>query len=88
MTTKENVAGSAYVAPAWRGQENWLQYKSGELKGYLETRGESALGGFGSPSDGSPEVSGPITIDISEKQTIPSIKEKLNALLNTLVYKY
>lgn len=85
MTTKENVAGSAYVAPAWDRTGELVTIKSGELKGYLETRGESALGGFGSPSDGSPEVPGPISIDINEKQTIPSIKEKLNALLNTLV---
>lgn len=85
MTTKENVAGSAYIAPAWESTGELVTINSGELKGFLETRGELALGGYGSPSDGSPEVPGPITIDINEKQTIPSIKEKLNALLNTLV---
>lgn len=80
----ENVPGSSYVSPIWERTGEFVKIKSGELKGYLEIRGEMAQGGFGSVSDGSPEVPGPLSIDIDERQTIPSLKEKLNALLYTL----
>lgn len=80
MTIKENVTGSSYVAPAWEGTGDLVTIRSGQLRGYIETRGEFAQGAIGSISDGSPDG----VVNIDEKQTIPSIKEKLNELLNLL----
>lgn len=80
MVVKENVVGSSYLSPAWENTGQLVNVKNGELKGYLEVRGEFAQGAIGSVTDGSPD--GVITID--EKQIIPSIKERLNELLYTM----
>lgn len=80
MIVKENIPGSSYLSPAWKNTGELVKIKSGELKGLMEVRGEYAFGGIGSPSDGSPDG----VVNIDESQTIPSIKEKLNEILNVL----
>ena len=81
LTVQVNTPGSKYISPAWEINGQLTVIKSGQLKGLLESRGEFGVGAIGSGTDGSPDG----VINIDEDQTIPSIKEKLNALLNTLV---
>lgn len=81
MTTAPNATGSYYLSPAWQFSGQLVNISSGQMKGLLESRGEYAVGATNSPTDGSPDG----VINIDEGQIIPSIKEKLNTLLNTMV---
>lgn len=81
LTVQQNAPGSTYVSPAWEVNGQLTVINGGQLKGLLESRGEFAVGAIGSITDGSPDGA----INIDENQTIPSIKEKLNELLNKLV---
>lgn len=80
LITKENVSGSTLLYPAWQVNDTLVDVNGGELKGFLEVRGEFARAQIGSPSNGSPDG----VINIDENQTIPSLREKLNEVINKL----
>jgi flagellar hook-associated protein 1 FlgK len=80
MAARENTIGSKYLSPTWAVSGDLVSIKSGELKACLEVRGEYAQGAIGSATDGSPDG----VVNIDEKQSIPSLKERLNELFNKL----
>ena len=68
MYAGENKVGSLFNAPRWVIEDQLVNVRGGELKGLLESRGESVIGTVGSVSNGSPSVKTDITfaIDLSD----------------------
>ncbi|MGE5472839.1 MAG: flagellar hook-associated protein FlgK [Ignavibacteriales bacterium] len=68
MYAGENQIGSLFNAPKWKAEDQLVDVRGGELKGLLESRGESVIGTVGSLTNGSPNVKTDITfaIDLSD----------------------